>query len=872
MKNIFCNKEDLTNESSVEQFFVIRLLQTLGYPDALIKPQERIETYRIDKGRTKKDYKPDYIVYLDKAQTKPIIIIDAKEPDVSAERGVIDAQLYASILRRKLREPKPEQYCIGTNGLKLIVKHYDNDKILFKLNFSDFMEDNKDYQKFKETFSYEMQKGKNKQDKYEDISDDFEFEPPDLRKINGIFRACHNLVWKKEKWKPTQAFYEFSKIFFIKLFYDRKIYEEFVKEEIKPKKSDFLFSVEWINQREKETKNPFNSILFKNLREYLESQIDSGEKKRIFEKNETLDMKPSTIKEVVKLLEHYDFHRIDEDLNGRMFETFLNATIRGKELGQFFTPRSVVKFMTKMAEIEVSNKKIDKVLDACCGSGGFLIDAMADMFEKVEHNNSLSNAEKKKLKEHTIVKNYLWGIDADRNKNLPISRIARMNMYLHGDGSNRIYWFPDSLDKEMDTSEIEDKELKQEAEELKKEIENGLKVDIVLTNPPFSMKYRRKEKDEGKIMKEYDMAEAGGTEKSSLKSNIMFMERYRDLLEKRGKLITIIDDSVLNNPSEKEFRDELRKNFIVKAVISLPRNAFINADTNVKTSVLYLRKREKENEEQPDVFMSIADNVGHNDAGKETLSLNELPTILNSFFDFEKGNLKKTDKIFFTSGKEITDRLDCYNYAPNYKKMMKELREKEKGGSFDLIPSTDLNIIEERIKKKEYEKIKTNNFKYIELGGTDKDLGLILNVEEDLLINLPDRAKQIIKENDILIPCPIGSTEGIVKVPKEFDGQLCSTGFIIIRPNSEEEALLLWAIMKSNLVQEQFFYNQSGSLQPGISFENFKDRILIPMPKGKIKDNIIKKVREDIKDAISFKKEYSVSLDKARHILRDTIL
>ena len=46
-------------------------------------------------------------------------------------------------------------------------------------------------------------------------------------------------------------------------------------------------------------------------------------------------MKPSTILEVVRQLEHFDLHGIDEDLNGRMFETFLNATVRGKELGSF---------------------------------------------------------------------------------------------------------------------------------------------------------------------------------------------------------------------------------------------------------------------------------------------------------------------------------------------------------------------------------------------------------------------------------------------------------------------------------------------------------------------------------------------------------
>ncbi len=128
------------------------------------------------------------------------------------------------------------------------------------------------------------------------------------------------------------------------------------------------------------------------------------------------------------------------------------------------------------------------------------------------------------------------------------------------------------------------------------------------------------------------------------------------------------------------------------------------------------------------------------------------------------------------------------------------------------------------------------------------------------------------KNKKYKIHCPIGSTEGIVKVPKEFDGQLCSTGFIIIRPKNEEEALLLWAIMKSNLVQKQFFYKQSGSLQPSITPENFKEMVLIPMPKDKLKNNIIKQVKEDIKDATNFKEKYNISLDKARNILKESIL
>jgi type I restriction enzyme M protein len=114
------------------------------------------------------------------------------------------------------------------------------------------------------------------------------------------------------------------------------------------------------------------------------------------------------------------------------------------------------------------------------------------------------------------------------------------------------------------------------------------------------------------------------------------LERYRDLLKPHGKLITVIDESVLNTATEKEFRDFIRDNFVVKAVISLPRNAFVNADTTVKTSILYLIKKEKQGETQPDVFMAISKNIGHNDAGKKTPELNDLPKILEEFRRWER--------------------------------------------------------------------------------------------------------------------------------------------------------------------------------------------------------------------------------------------
>lgn len=650
LKNKYCKSKNLRNESDVEQNFIVPFLNDLGFTEDLRKSKTTISLIEIGKGKKKKKYVPDFVCYLDKLHYKPILIIDAKSPNEGADEGISDSQLYTAIIRRNITAPKPKQYCIGTNGLVFIVKEYESDKEKIRLNFEDFQEDNKKYKELKSLLSYLKLNEEYEQLKEKPLTEEaFEFYRPEIGEIEGIFRACHNLIWKKEKKKPTEAFYEFSKLFFVKLFYDRKIHDEFLKQNLKPAINDFKFSINFIESQERaEFKNPINN-LFQNIRDNLEREIREKNRKRIFEKNEEIDLKPSTTRAVIELLEHLDLFGIDEELNGRMFETFLSATIRGKELGQFFTPRKVVKFMVQLADIKVSDEHIDKILDGLCGSGGFLVEEMSVMFDKINKKQNLSDIQKKELK-NKVVKECLWGTDAD----IKISRIARMNMYLNGDGSNRIYWLPDFFDKDF-LIEEEDSELQEEVKEFKKKINNeNLRFDIVLTNPPFSMRYQAEKLDERRILEQYEVVKKpDGSLRDSLKSNVLSLERYRDLLKTHGKLITIIDESVLNTDTEKDFRNFIKKEFIIKAVISLPRNTFVNADTNVKTSILYLIKKEREDESQPDIFMALSENVGHTDAGKpseksdlmlmednkgEIINKEIKKTILEEFKAFENGN------------------------------------------------------------------------------------------------------------------------------------------------------------------------------------------------------------------------------------------
>ena len=152
-KNKYCSLRNLRNESDVEQNFLIRLLDDLDFSEDYRKSKTSIKAEKIGKGKNRRDYRPDYICFLDKAHTKPVLVIDAKSPQIDAEEGVLDSQLYTSIMRRGLKGAKPDQFCIGSNGLMTIIRHYDSDDDFHSMSFKEFQESNKNFQQLKKIIS-----------------------------------------------------------------------------------------------------------------------------------------------------------------------------------------------------------------------------------------------------------------------------------------------------------------------------------------------------------------------------------------------------------------------------------------------------------------------------------------------------------------------------------------------------------------------------------------------------------------------------------------------------------------------------------------------------------------------------------------------
>lgn len=600
MKNKFCDSTVLSTEASVEFSFVKPLLDDLGYEEKDISYKETISAITVNTGRKKISYRPDFVL---KVFGIPTVVIDAKAPTEDIHDWEKQCSSYCLELNKSYEYNPVHLYCIS-NGLKTAIYKWDSSKPLVECDFSDFVDGNSGYEDFMEILSKESVLNLANRLKEQTNNEPFTYESIDLPRLSVLFQKLHKLIWKAEGKSPSAAFTELMKIVFVKISKDRDIHEKYGSVP-KPKYSNVVFSKYWI-QNQTETSDPVNDLLFKNLVDDLEEKVRQGTKKRIFNQNERINLNPETIKKVVKELEHIDFYAMEEDVHGRLFESFLDATIRGNDIGQFFTPRDIVNLMVEMADLNVDIKQNDSVLDACCGSGGFLITSMRDMLKKADKLVGISNTERKDI-EKRIKEESIYGIDAGSDP--AMYRIARMNMYLHGDGGSHIY-HADSLNKDFGSVGSLGLEEKLQLEQIQEIAKSGKKFDVILSNPPFSVSYSRSDLEQRKVLDTYKLGvDEKGKYRRSLLSSVMFLERYVDLVADDGKILAIIDESILSGESYKSVRSYLRDQFIITGIISLPGDAFKRADARVKTSVLILRKR-KTGEKQSDLFMASACYLG----------------------------------------------------------------------------------------------------------------------------------------------------------------------------------------------------------------------------------------------------------------------
>ena len=142
-----------------------------------------------------------------------------------------------------------------------------------------------------------------------------------------------------------------------------------------------------------------------------------------------------------------------EDVMGIFFNEF-NRYKKKSESGQVFTPEHITSFMYRIIDVHQD----DKVLDAACGSGGFLVKSMSKMIKEA---GGVQTEKARKIKT-----SQLFGIEFDRE----IYALACANMLIHKDGKTNL----EQLDSRTSKAS---------------EWIRGKGITKVLMNPPFERKY-----------------------------------------------------------------------------------------------------------------------------------------------------------------------------------------------------------------------------------------------------------------------------------------------------------------------------------------------------------------------------------------------
>ena len=655
----------LTPEEKVRQEFIILLVNNYGF--ALSQMEQEVQVNNSKRGQGKA--RADIIIWESEGarakRKKPVIVVECKAEHVSIRQ---------------------EDFYQGFNyaswaGAKFFVTTNLKNTKYFKVN-PDSMPDVLD-----EIVEIPKASELNNEKKIQELLNQTKvFTRDDFSKL--LFK-CHNIIRNNDKLSPEAAFDEISKILFMKIRYER---EQARSRQLFSRKKFEQLRDSHIEGTGGKTK-PYYQFFFDMTKEAFKED-------EIFDVNDTIKIRENSFLQIVQELEKYNLSDTSDDIKGIAFEEFLGKTFRG-ELGQFFTPRTIVDYMVEVLDPQEG----EKICDPCCGSGGFLIKAFEYVRDKIEKDiqnakeeiksqyfaNGFDKLAEKKQAEiikkvdnlfnqlnneidlhnergrlRTLSYDCIYGTDA----NPRMARTAKMNMIMHGDGHGGVHHHDGLLNV------------------------NGIfdgRFDIILTNPPFGSRVEKSlvvskldipDDNKIKIFKErygetYEKKvinplvqwanESNGKKgigkpivdlfkvgKMSGLTEVLFIERNLNLLKPGGRMGIVLPEGVLNTSSLQKVREFVEGKAKIINITSIPQDVFIASGANVKPSLLFLKKF---TEKETALYEKIT-----NDAIK----------FVNTRYKSEEDEIKITLKTVSDKHKEAVNRLKEYKKNKNSSKSEKE--------------------------------------------------------------------------------------------------------------------------------------------------------------------------------------------------------
>ena len=248
---------------------------------------------------------------------------------------------------------------------------------------------------------------------------------------------------------------------------------------------------------------------------------------------------------------------LENDIFGEVYEYFLGnfALAEGQGGGEFFTPRTVVRYM-----VEVLRPTEGKILDPACGSGG--------MFVQTAH---YIKEQKKKIGDSTPINIRAYGVERVGET----ANLAKMNLFLNnirGEIVEGNSYYVDPYDS----------------------YEN---FDYVLANPPFNVDNVELDlvKDQKRFNK-YGIPQTKGKKPKVPNANYLWINQFATALNEKGRAGLVMANSASDaGGSEKEIRKKLVEDGIISQMVALPSNMFITV-TLPATLWFFDRAKKKKDE------------------------------------------------------------------------------------------------------------------------------------------------------------------------------------------------------------------------------------------------------------------------------------
>ncbi len=441
--------------------------------------------------------RPDYVLYR-KDSDEPLIVIETKKKGQNIDKALEQGLAYSKAIDAPIVYATDGVFC------KAIHSKYEKTLLLNGEELDEFI---------RELLAIEYI------NKYEvnTISKKVQYCREELIKI---FDEANNMLRVEGLRAGIERFSEFANILFLKL-----ISEIEYDKELSGIEPTIEQAYRWDNIRNK-SGNELLSYVNDTVLPYIGNKYGDN----IFSPLSISN--PTVLKRIIDKLDPLTLTDINSDVKGDAFEYFLKqSTASGNDLGEYFTPRHIVKTMVKLVNPQIG----EKIYDPFCGTGGLLIES----YKHIHNTMARTPDNYKKLRETTIYGNEITNT----------ARITKMNMILAGDGHSNI---------KMQNS-------------LAHPVEG--KYDVVLTNMPYSQ-----HTDYGN---KYDINSNNG-------DSICVQHCIKAIrnVSGNGRMAIVVPEGFLFRKDLRKTREYLFSNCSLHTIISLPQGVFLPY-TGVKTDILY---------------------------------------------------------------------------------------------------------------------------------------------------------------------------------------------------------------------------------------------------------------------------------------------